>query len=237
MSLSVLSYNIKKIKGHRGHAVNLLAIADYIAAQKCDVVLCQEMAEDKTSAAEPHCCAMAHYLDMDHEYGANACYEKGSHGNATFSALPMIQSHNLNISTSRFEYRGALHSEMRLADGSACHFFNVHFGLTPWQRKKQFGFILDYIATHLPANDAVVIAGDLNDFGGTLRKQFHTLPDFKSAHDHLGEIKSFPSHNPRFQLDHILYRHLTLVGAEVVNQSHAAALSDHLALRAEFVIN
>ncbi len=232
MNLSVMTYNIRKSKGYRGVQPGPEQLGSYMASQRCDVVLCQEVRE-LTAQNTAHCCQIASELKMAHHYGANARYDKGSHGNATFSSLPVIESKNIDLSISMFEYRGALYSMMRISATQLCHFFNVHLGLTPWQRRKQLEMILSYINQHIPHEDAVVIAGDFNDFSGALRKQIDGLSEFQCAANALPlGASTWPSRKPRFQLDHIFYRHLKLINVDVLTQRQH--LSDHLACRAEF---
>jgi endonuclease/exonuclease/phosphatase family metal-dependent hydrolase len=237
MSLSVLTYNVKKSKGHRGSTPTPADIAKHIATQHCDVVLCQEVAEVKGEHKGAHCCQIADELHMDHDYGANACYEKGSHGNATFTALPVVDRININVTLSPFEHRGVLHSIVEVEKGVNCHFFNMHLGLTTGQRRKQIDLILSYIEENLPSNDPVIIAGDFNDFDGMLRRKFKAMQNFEGISEHLGNArKTWPSHKPKFQLDHIMFRHLELVNTQVVTEDNTHCLSDHLPIRAEFAL-
>lgn len=235
MSFSVLTYNIKKAKGFRGTIASITDIASHISAQHCDVVLCQEVAEIKDDKHGSHCCQLATELHMDHDYGANAFYETGSHGNATFSSLPITHRLNLDITLSPLEHRGVLYSVIEVSKGISCHFFNMHLGLTPGQRRKQLNLILSYIEENIPNDAPVIIAGDFNDFDGMLRRKIKSMPDFQSVSPSLGiHCKTWPSHLPKLQLDQIIFRNLTLIAAAVINEEPTHCLSDHLAIRAEF---
>ncbi len=235
MSFSVLSYNIRKCKGYRASNPSPADLAQYIADQDCDVVLCQEVAEKFQVNGQPHCCQISERLGMHHDYGPNACYQDGTHGNASFSALPVVECQNIDVSTSIFEHRGILHSVVELDDQTRCHFFNVHLGLTPGQRLKQIKQLMTYIESKLSEDEPVVIAGDFNDFGGRLKKMFAKLPGFGSAADQLTEsAKTWPSHKPKFQLDYVFYRNLTVTNMQLLAEPATRNLSDHLALKVTF---
>lgn len=236
MIFSVLSYNIRKGKGYRKSNPHISDISNYISQQECDVVMCQEVAENKHSSdCQSQCCHIANTLNMDHYYGANACYNDGSHGNATFSAFPSISNLNINVTTNPFEYRGILYSVLRPNDSSHIHVFNVHLGLTPGQRRKQIRLLMNFINSTIPEEDPIIIAGDFNDFGGVIKKIFAELPEFESATNNISkpESKTWPSHRPLFQLDNMFYRNLKLIDVQTL-QGQNKYLSDHLALYTKF---
>jgi len=236
MTFKLLSYNIRKGKGNKKPTPILLDIAQFIDQLDCDIVFCQEIAEYKTGTCQSQCCDIADTIKLNHHYGANAHYAHGNHGNAIFSAFETKQHRNLNVSTSPFEHRGILYATVVGPLKKPVHLFNVHFGLTPRQRKKQLHLLLSYIDREVSADEAVVIAGDFNDLGGRIDQFMQAQGSYKNAlHAHSKkDRKTFPSHRPLFCLDHVFYRHLTVRKAAVLDGPTCKSLSDHLAIQVIF---
>jgi endonuclease/exonuclease/phosphatase family metal-dependent hydrolase len=85
----------------------------------------------------------------------------------------------------------------------------------------------------VPRRDALVVAGDLNDWGGKLRSAMngHKLKDF------IGErLLTYPARLPLAQLDYIYARGLKPVGVEIPKGRIWWRMSDHLPLIAEFKV-
>ena len=101
-------------------------------------------------------------------------------------------------------------------------------------RKKQFAALRDYIAHAVPAEHALIIAGDFNDWRAQandllagelgLSEVFHTL--------HGAHARSYPARLPMLTLDRIYTRGLRVTQAQVHHGAPWAQLSDHLPLSA-----
>jgi endonuclease/exonuclease/phosphatase family metal-dependent hydrolase len=88
-----------------------------------------------------------------------------------------------------------------------------------------------YIKREIPSRAPVIVAGDLNDWGGKLRPAMTAL----GFRDFIGErIATYPARLPLAQLDYVYSRGLKPVGIEVPKGRIWWRMSDHLPLIAEF---
>ncbi|WP_409338022.1 endonuclease/exonuclease/phosphatase family protein [Curvibacter microcysteis] len=163
-------------------------------------------------------------------YRTNAYTKHGEHGNALLSCWPVLTHQHEDMSDHRFEQRGLLHVEIDV-DGHPVHVIVVHLGLIPGSRVRQTEQLRRYIAREVNPSLPLVVAGDFNDWGDTLRRALR--------HDGLLELEStrnptFPSRLPLVQLDHIYARGLTAISAQVPRGRAWARMSDHLPLVTEF---
>jgi endonuclease/exonuclease/phosphatase family metal-dependent hydrolase len=88
-------------------------------------------------------------------------------------------------------------------------------------------FIEREIATDAP----VIVAGDFNDWGTTVRSTFNAVG--MVAFDQ-GRVATFPSRLPVVQLDYVYARGLIPLGLHVPRGRIWGRMSDHLPLIAEF---
>lgn len=163
-------------------------------------------------------------------YRTNATTRHGEHGNALLSRWPVLSHQHEDMSDHRFEQRGLLHTEVRLA-GRVVHALVVHLGLIPGSRERQVLQLLDYIAREIPAGSPVLVAGDFNDWGTRLthllaRAGLHEFGDARTP--------TYPSRLPLAQLDHVYARGLRPLSALVPRGRIWRQMSDHLPLLAEF---
>ena len=191
------------------------------------------------SAADFICCqasAIAEHLEFDSAYVANAHSKHGDHGNASFSRLPFIHTQNHNITTNPIEKRGILHNIVKLADDRFLHLFNAHFGLNQVQRNKQVKRLQQIIQNFVPQNDAIIVAGDFNDWNNKIDKQLNGFAGLKSATADLAYSQrlTWPSECPFFSLDRIYSRGLELINIKMNNEKEWKNLSDHLPIQADY---
>ena len=163
-------------------------------------------------------------------YRSNAFTRHGEHGNAMLSRWPVLQHQHEDISDHRFEQRGFLHSQVHI-HGHLVHVLVVHLGLIGASRVRQVARLEHYIAKNIPAHAPLVVAGDFNDWGTTVRDLFaHIgLSSFKHA-----RAATFPARLPLVQLDHVYVRGLRPLGVTVPRGPIWQRMSDHLPLIAEF---
>jgi endonuclease/exonuclease/phosphatase family metal-dependent hydrolase len=163
-------------------------------------------------------------------YRTNAHTRHGEHGNAMLSRWPVVSHQHEDMSDHRFEQRGLLHSEV-MVHGCAVHVVVVHLGLIKASRVRQLAQLQQYIAREIPADAAVVVAGDFNDWGTTVQSALAKagLVAFTQQ-----KVATFPSRLPVVQLDHVYARGLTPVGLHVPRGRIWGRMSDHLPLIAEF---
>jgi endonuclease/exonuclease/phosphatase family metal-dependent hydrolase len=235
----VATYNIHKgVQGvgparrleihNLGHAVEQL---------DADVVCLQEVRKVHRREAE----YFAHWPDVPQAdflapegytavYRTNAHTRHGEHGNAMLSRWPVVSHQHEDMSDHRFEQRGLLHSEVTV-HGLAVHVIVVHLGLIKASRVRQLAQLQRYIAREIPVDAAVVVAGDFNDWGTTVRRALGAagLASFSEQ-----KAATFPSRLPIVQLDHIYARGMKPTGLHVPRGRIWAQMSDHLPLIAEF---
>ena len=163
-------------------------------------------------------------------YRTNAHTRHGEHGNAMLSRWPVLSHQHEDMSDHRFEQRGLLHSEV-VVHGCAVHVIVVHLGLIKASRVRQLSQLQQYIAREIPADAAVVVAGDFNDWGSLVQRALGAagLVAFEQQ-----KTATFPSRLPVVQLDHVYARGLTPLGLQVPRGRIWGRMSDHLPLIAEF---
>lgn len=163
-------------------------------------------------------------------YRTNAHTRHGEHGNAMLSRWPVLSHQHEDMSDHRFEQRGLLHSEV-VVHGCAVHVIVVHLGLIKASRVRQLSQLQQYIAREIPADAAVVVAGDFNDWGSRVQRALGAagLVAFEQQ-----KTATFPSRLPVVQLDHVYARGLTPLGLQVPRGRIWGRMSDHLPLIAEF---
>ena len=163
-------------------------------------------------------------------YRTNAVTKYGEHGNALLSRWPIVGCQHEDMSDHRFEQRGLLHVELRVA-GRPLHAIVVHFGLIPASRVRQTEHLKAYIAREVPAGAPLVVAGDFNDWGTRVRRllRVDALESFEGP-----RTLTYPSRYPVAQLDHIYSRGMRPLSLGAPRGRVWSRMSDHLPLIAEF---
>jgi endonuclease/exonuclease/phosphatase family metal-dependent hydrolase len=116
------------------------------------------------------------------------------------------------------------------------HCINVHLGLFERGRVWQVRALSERIRESVPANAALIIAGDFNDWrrkaDRMLQDELGVVEVFEAARGR--PARTFPSVLPVFRLDRIYARGLKVVAADVHYAYPLARVSDHAALAATF---
>lgn len=163
-------------------------------------------------------------------YRSNAITRHGEHGNAMLSRWPVLGHQHEDMSDHRFEQRGLLHSQIDL-HGQSVHVVVVHLGLIRASRMRQIAQLQRFIEREVPAHAPVVVAGDFNDWGTTVRREMAGMG--LSGFD--GPVQpTFPSRLPLVQLDQVFARGMLPLGLQVPRGRIWWRMSDHLPLVAEF---
>lgn len=162
-------------------------------------------------------------------YRTNAITRHGEHGNAVLSRWPVVRHTHHDVSDHRFEQRGVLHVELAV-QGRPLHVMVVHLGLMGGSRRRQVMQIVELMRTELPADEAVVVAGDFNDWADQLHAPLRRagLVTFESL-----RLPTFPARAPLLHLDRIYARGLLPLTAQVPRGRVWARMSDHLPLIGE----
>jgi len=165
-------------------------------------------------------------------YQTNATTKHGEHGNALLSRWPVVSRGHEDMSDHRFEQRGLLHVKVE-AHGRPLHVIVLHLGLIAGSRARQIEQLGRYIEREVAASEALVVAGDLNDWGSKLRPAFEAI----GLQDHPGDRQwTYPSRLPLTQLDYVYARGLKPVGVHIPRGRIWGQMSDHLPLIAEFKV-
>ena len=242
--LRVCTYNIHKGFCATNRRPILQELRHAIRTVDADLVFLQEVVgerldlldgdnrQNKTSNAYPQFEYLADEVWPHHAYGRNAIYQKGHHGNAILSKNPFLDWDHINVSQWWFSQRGILFGRIDQGIYLIC----VHFGLFARERRKQLQQVLTLLSQQVPADQPLIIAGDFNDWTGSLHRHLTEVYQFREAYSKLygRPAKTFPSRMPLFAMDRIYYRNLQLLDAEVLSGAPWQRLSDHRALYAVF---
>jgi endonuclease/exonuclease/phosphatase family metal-dependent hydrolase len=247
--LKVLSYNIHKGFGIGNLKFLLEEIRTAIRLVDPDIVYLQEvcgrreanLAERKFEMPdEPQFEFLADSIWEHHAYGKNAIYQRGDHGNAVLSKSPIISSENIDISVNGFSHRGILHGVLEGPGGSSehkrIHVLCVHLGLFEAERKSQIEVLCDRIHQAIPDDEAIILAGDFNDWrmkaDRLLMERLDLKEGYRSIHGSLA--KTYPVWMPFFRLDRIYFRGVRIRHAESLTGAPWNRLSDHAPLYMEY---
>ncbi len=170
----------------------------------------------------------------DVAYVTNAVTRDGEHGNALLSRWPIGDIGHHDVSDHRFEQRGLLHVPVTW-NGVLVHAICAHFGLIHASRVRQVQRLADFIARQVPTHEAVIVAGDFNDWGDKLDLPMTDCDLFRAIipGDPPTRYNTFPSRLPLFSMDRIYTRGFRCASTSVPRGSAWARMSDHLPLVAE----
>lgn len=248
--LKVATYNIHK--GVRGvgpaRRLEIHNLQQGIASLDADLVCLQEVRSfhhrDARRFARTHFgwpeLGQADFLAPEGyavAYRTNATTRDGEHGNALLSRWTLGEIAHHDVSDHRFEQRGLLHVPVHWG-GLVLHVLVIHFGLSHASRVRQAQRLGAYLSSEVPAGDAVLVAGDFNDWGERLDAPMR-LAGLQRARAPAAspgprQPPTFPSRVPVFALDRIYTRGLRCVGTTVPRGAGWARMSDHLPLVADF---
>jgi endonuclease/exonuclease/phosphatase family metal-dependent hydrolase len=165
-------------------------------------------------------------------YKTNATTRHGEHGNALLSRWPIVSHGHEDMSDHRFEQRGLLHVKVQV-EKKIVNVIVLHLGLIAGSRARQIEQLGRYLAREVPKREALVVAGDMNDWGAKLRPAMNAL----GLKDFLGErLATYPARLPLTQLDYVYARGLKPIGVQIPKGRIWWRMSDHLPLIAEFRI-
>ena len=241
-TFSVVSLNLHKGLSPLNRRVIIREVRHELHALAPELLFLQEVQDAHTGhaarfadwPAEAQSRFLAGGLWPEVHYGRNAVYRHGHHGNAILSRFPVESVSNDDMSMHRFESRGLLHAVVRIGTASV-HCLCMHLGLTHRGRVRQIEFVLDTLGSRALAGEAVIIAGDFNDWRGRSPALMaaHGLADAFAAAGGRTPC-TFPGYFPLLRLDRIFSRGLRVRDARVL--SHLQRLSDHSGITARFAL-
>lgn len=246
-SFRLLTYNIHKGFGVGNSQYVLDRIKESIQTVKADVVCLQEvlghhkghLSKVKNWPTVSQFEFLADQTWSHFAYGKNAVYEEGHHGNAILSKYPITSWTNEDVSFTKIERRGLLHTVLEIKKTKQpVHIFCVHLGLFEKDRQNQIMRLANKIKESVPSKDPVIIAGDFNDWRENASDML--LSELKMKEVFLKKYgkhaATFPALFPLLALDRIYYKNIKCVQVEVLKSSLWRKLSDHLPISAEFRI-
>lgn len=245
--LKVLTYNI-----HKGFSTTRLRfvlhdIKTAINSLNPDLIFLQEIQGEhikratriekwpKLSQSE----FLAESIWPHYAYGKNAVYRSGHHGNAILSKYPVIGWENIDISLHKRASRSILHLQLALPDSTRpIHAICIHMGLFKHERKKQLETLSTRIASHVPHNEPLIIAGDFNDWKKQAEFYLEHELNLKEVFKQLDgkHAKTYPIWHPTLTMDRVYCRGFIAQSAQCMIDLPWRKLSDHAPLYAELLL-
>jgi len=240
LRIRIVTYNIHKCIGGIDRRCAPERVGETIAYYEPDVVMLQEVDDQaKRSMKERQVDRLGDLLGLRHRtYFPNVFLRGGGeYGNAILSRFPLTDTQNIDLTLPLKKRRSVLHARFRVrinrrSQTRTLHVYNIHLGLSGFERKIQLRRFLDsHPFTHLDRRTPIVVGGDFNDVWGTLGPKLLMPAGFRGQHSPLA---TFPAYAPvraldslyvrgRLELKHIFRSHLGL----------ARKASDHLPLVAD----
>ncbi len=241
-TLRVATYNIHKgVQGiGPGRRLEIHNLGLAVEQLDADIVCLQEVRKMNRRAAAHFTrwpeLSQAEFLAPEgytSVYETNAITRDGEHGNALLTRWPVLSQGHQDISDHRFEQRGLLHVVIDVG-GRPVHAIVVHLGLIKGSRVRQIVRLHQFIEREIPPDEAVIVAGDFNDWGARMREAMNAmgLHDLQSP-----RMLTYPSRLPVAQLDFIYGRFLEPIGCVVPRGPIWSRMSDHLPLVTEFSLS
>ena len=175
MKLRVLTWNIHKCIGGVDRRYQPRRIVETIAHYQPDIVLLQEVDKGVPRSNRDHQVDMrGELLGFAHRvwFPNGAVRGGGEYGNAILSRFPLDERRNIDLTVPPRKRRSVLHAVARIRDDGherVVHVFNMHLGLSQYERKIQLDTFLDsHPFQGLHKDTPVIVAGDLNDVWGNL---------------------------------------------------------------------
>ena len=228
--LHVVSYNIKHGLGMDGK-VDLERTRDVLSALDADLIALQEVDERaRRSGGIDQAAWFGDELGMQSAFGAFMDFQGGRYGLALLSRHQIV-SHEVWRLPDGNEPRVALAARIRPEQGPEFTAVVVHFD---WVKDDSYRFAQasETIDRILTLDTPWIVLGDFNDTPGSRTMDaFHAIADEATKPE--GATKTFPSIEPRMEIDFILAGPTSRwhIGAATVIDETAA--SDHRPVVAE----
>ncbi len=247
MRFRIMTYNIHKAIGVDG-VFAPDRILEILRHHNADIVLLQEV--DRAAPRSNHI-DLGSYLARELSYrhravSMNVHMKKGKYGNATLSRYAIGRQRNIDLTIGRYKRRGAQHTRILVQNAhtsALVDVFNVHLSLRARLRRKQVQMLFECgDLANLPVRQPCIIAGDMNDWPGSLKRQRFNRADFICASGRRPgsrwAIKTFPSYAPTAGLDKVFYRgEMRLLQIFKSRLKLARVASDHLPVIADFEVS
>jgi len=247
---TALTLRLLTVNTHKGFtALNrrfvLHELREAVRAVSADVVFLQEVlgAHARHALRHPNWPTVPHYefladtIWSEFAYGRNAVYPHGEHGNAVLSKFPILHYTNVDVSTGRnHERRGLLHCVLTVPTiGQKVHAICVHLGLREHHRRRQLARLCELIEAEVPADEALMVAGDFNDWRVRAHSTLLRCAGLREVHVEAygAAARTFPARWPLLRLDRIYVRGVQVHRPLPLRRRPWSRLSDHSPLAAE----
>lgn len=240
MRLRLMTYNIHKCVGGLDLRYDPGRVAEAIAQHRPEVVLLQEVCSPAApdSKHEEQAELICARLGYGHFYYHPHIQRRGGfqYGNAILSMHPIVETHSIDLTIPPKKKRGAVHSRIKLHSSSGrqhtLHVYNLHLGLFGPERKLQLRKFLDCDPfARLHHDTPLVVAGDFNDFWGTLGTDILEPAGFRGPEK---PPLTFPAFAPLRALDSLYVRgRVQLTHLQRAQTAVCRRASDHLPLVAD----
>ena len=234
-TLRIATYNIHKCQGLDRKVVpdRILRVIQELDA---DVLCLQEIvdAPGHSSSFDQAGFLMRNLPGYTAAFANNRPLHGGGYGNLTLTRLPLVSSHNHDLTSER-EPRGALETAVALPHGGAAAIFNVHLGTGFRERQRQAHMLLTVLER---APKPRLVVGDFNEWTRGLTTQLlrSTFDSVTPSHA-LGFPRTFPGLLPLLTLDHCYFDPPFTLESTALHRSPTALIaSDHLPLLATFSV-
>ncbi len=230
MELTLASYNVHSGIGTDGR-FDLRRVGQVLQEIGADIVALQEVGDFRGNTdREAHAEHLSELLGMPMAFGPNVVRNGRRYGNAILSKLPVLKSHNYDLSFKKREPRGALRCDLELLPGRVLHLFCLHLGLSIGERRAQETQLLSAdIFRDAVRSDPVIVCGDFNYWwsGPVPALVRHSIRD---AALELGQIsRTYHSKLPFLRLDRIFVdRGVRPIRVYAHRSKLAELASDHL---------
>lgn len=241
-SLKIISYNIHK-GFSRFRKLKIHDLKKRILLWNPDIIFLQEVQGLHTIHAKNKMWPETTQYDFlgDNNlpfraYGPNKFYSHGHHGNAILSKYPIIDIKNYDLSTSKYEKRGALYCKINHPI-TPVNVLCVHLSLLAKDRRWQYIEIAKIIENSIDNEQPFILAGDFNDWRNEANKYLVEkigLNEIMSKYNGGKLLRSFPSEFPLLALDRVYSKNIAASNASIIKD--CSKISDHSPIKAEFII-
>jgi endonuclease/exonuclease/phosphatase family metal-dependent hydrolase len=238
-SFRITTYNIHKCRG-LDRRIRPERIVKVLKETESDVIALQEVVGmDQADRERNQVRLIAEALGMDFRIGENRRLHGDAYGNALLTRLPIVASHNHDITWRKREPRGCLELKVRLPEqlgSQLLRVFNVHLGTSYFERRYQANELLDVLNHRSHGTTPRLVVGDFNEWPRGLASRL-LEKNFKTAEPRrlLGRTRSYPGILPLAHVDHIYYDPPLRAVKVIIRRSRLALIaSDHLPVIADF---
>ena len=241
--MRLVSWNIHGGIGRDGRR-DLPRIASVLHELGADVAALQEVGDAQRPAADAehtladHAAELGRLLGWFVAYGPTLVRAGRPYGNAVLSRFKIARARNYDLSIRGREPRGCLRADVDIEPGASLHLFNLHWGLSGGERRKQAAMLLSADLLRDAALTApLIVCGDFNmwmpvpgPIARLLRKQLRDVAVITRT-----RRATWPARLPLLRLDRAYVDSGVQVLGAGVGSGTAAAASDHLPVWVDLV--